>query len=424
MKYEYICKGNYTYLVFMMKNDSSNKYAENLLADLFKPAPFVTRDSLSDIFDGRLKELGISRASALNIMRMERLTLIGVLDGTQKRVEVGNLTKIAHFLKIPRQEVARLYFEEVDKQNGEEEHVTSDVIEFINANFDTAALKKAGFIKSITNYPEIAEKICSHFGLKTIFDYKKSIGIPAFSATISEPRNRETRDFWITNAEHVCLEINNPHSYDREGLIKYFPYIRWHSLNVELGLINVVKDLFKLGITVIYQETLSDLKLRGATFPVNGKPCIVLSNYRGLYATLWFSLLHELYHVIFDLDDLLLGQYHLSEEDNERLTVKEKEKEADEFAREYLLPKEKLKKIKAHLNDYDLVAKFAVDNHLHPSLIYTFNAYDQSKNRTAWALANKYNPGTIKLLDLFGDSWKNSQPISSFVKSKRQFLYV
>lgn len=408
-----------------MKNENSNSnFAETLLADLFKPAPYVNRDSLSDLFESRLKELGISRANALNIMKMERLTLIGILEGSQKRVEVGNLTKIAHFLKIPRQEVARLYFDEVDRHDGGDAHVMSDVVEFINANFDTAALKKAGFIKSITNYQDISDKICSHFGLKNIFEYKKSSGIPAFSATISEPKNRETREFWLTNAEHVCLEINNPNTYDREGLIKYFPYIRWHSLNVELGLVNVIKDLYKLGITVIYQETLSDLKLRGATFPVYGKPCIVLSNFRGLYATLWFSLVHELYHVIFDWDELLTGQYHLSEEDNERLTVKEKEGEADAFAREYLLPKEKLKKIKAHLNDHELVSKYGTENHLHPSFIYVFNAYDQNKNRSAWALANKHNPSTSKLLDVLGDSWKNSKPIASFVKTKKQFLYV
>src|SRR5258705_117269 len=96
-----------------------------------------------------------------------------------------------------------------------------------------------------------------------------------------------SRDFWLTTAKSLAAKIDNPYHYDRQNLVAFFPQIRWYSTNEEFGLANVIKELFKIGITVIFQPRLSTLHLRGATFSVNNKPVIVLTDYKGFYATLW-----------------------------------------------------------------------------------------------------------------------------------------
>src|SRR5690606_36942062 len=108
-------------------------------------------------------------------------------------------------------------------------------------------------------------------------------------------------EFWYAAALKSIDKTPNPYEYDREGLIEYFPTIRWHCLDVENGLLIVAQKLFKLGITlVIIPKFTQDLHIRGATFAHRGKPCIALTKYTRFYPTLWFTLIHELFHVLYD----------------------------------------------------------------------------------------------------------------------------
>lgn len=399
---------------------------DRLLKDLYKPPVFDNKDSLNELFERRIRELNISRTNALDILGIERLTLNGILGGTQKRVDSTNLKAIANFLQISIERVFKLYMEALEINYPEKAVISSDKIAFINENFDLAGLKKAKFLDSITDYVEIERRVINFFGLKDIFDYKKPPVDVAFSTGLVKPKNEYLRSFWIKAAEDAFSEINNPYEYDRQALIEYFPQIRWHSTSVEMGLLSIIRDLFKIGVTVFYQPSMPSLHLRGATFAVNEKPCVVLTNYVGFYPTLWFGLIHELYHVIFDWKEIKSNRYkyHLSDDETETLSVKERENQADNFAREYLLPKEKSYAIRQHLNNESYVNQFAKDNHVHPSFIYVFNAYDEgNKNRTAWARARKHNPNTDKLIEKLTNPWDVQQPVREFIKSIKYNLY-
>jgi len=409
----------------MNNRDEKDFDVDKVLSDLFKPAPFVSNETLLEVFDRRISELNISRTTALDILKIERVTLLGILEGKQRRADFSNFLKLSHFLKIKPDEVISLYLKELIKNFPEYNGNSQRNVEFIKDNFDLAVLKKSGFIDSITDFDAIEKKIVSHFGLSSIYDYKRPSRSVAFSSGVIAPKNELTRDFWLNNAEDAFKQLNNPYEYDRKLLIEYFPQIRWHSTNVELGLLNVIKDLYQRGITVIYLPSMSDLHLRGATIQYNGKPCIVLSNYRGFYPTLWFALIHELFHVIFDWDEIKLGNYHLSEEEPDKLTLLEKENEANNFAREYLFSTEKMKKVKPHLANDDFVYEFADQNHIHPSFIYVFNARDSKDNRTAWARARKHNPEIQfkELLTALENSWRESTPVAEYFKSNKYKLY-
>ncbi|KAA9341151.1 ImmA/IrrE family metallo-endopeptidase [Larkinella humicola] len=350
------------------------------------------KPTLQRLFDKKLMDVGLTPTAANKLMQMQSRTLKGILNGTQQLVDVRNLLKLASFLQIPLEEVIELFLKSLEK-NFPTVGVNSEEIRFIKENFNLAVLRKAGLINNISDFNHIKKRICARLGLKSIFEYRKPNIDIAFSSGLFKAENDLTRAFWISAAQATLSVIDNPFPYDREGLIKAFPKLRWFSMNIERGLIEVAKILFELGITVIYQAPMQTLQLRGATFNHSGKPCIVLTNYHGFYGTLWHALIHELYHVLFDWDEIKAHKYHLTDDSNEQLSVQEREKEANEFARTYLFSKEKMDVISPFLHDVDFVADYAADNHIEKSIIYVLHAFEtQATNRNAWPRAKRYSP--------------------------------
>jgi Zn-dependent peptidase ImmA (M78 family) len=156
-------------------------------------------------------------------------------------------------------------------------------------------------------------------------------------------------------------------------LIEYIPSIRWHTTDVRNGLYQVIRELYTYGVTVIYEPYLTTIYVRGATVPVNDKPCIILTNYSPYYASFWFALMHELSHVLFDWDEIKLNQPHFSGEIDK---FDKQEVEADEFAREYLFSKDKLKAISGQIGNETFIKRFANAYDIHPSIIYNFYCWD------------------------------------------------
>lgn len=407
-------------------NKKNNNFADDILNQVFESPSFVFKENLEEIFERRLTELEISKTNVLDILKIQYRTLNAILKGTQKSVDFTSLIKLANFLQITKEEVVHLYIESLEKNfpNEVESSLSPEKIQFIKSNFDLAVLKKAKFINSITDFRHIEEKIVSYFSLNEIYDYKRLPIDVAFSAGKVKPKNGLSRSFWIAAANNIFEGINNPYNYDRESLVEFFPQIRWFSTNVELGLKNVMKALFKIGITVIYLPSFSSLHLRGATFAVNDKPCIVLTNYKDFYATIWFALIHELFHVLFDLEEIRDNIYHLSDEKVDQLSIMEREEEANNFAREYLFSKEKTFKVRPYLYDYKYVEEFAKNNHVHSSFLHVFNAYDIGDiNRNAWAKARKHNPNFNDSIRSFDNSWDNPKPIFDLIKSINRTVY-
>lgn len=408
--------------------DSKDRELDKILrqSGIVRPSSFEDKINLKDLFERRLDELKISKTNACGIINIQSRALNGILEGTQKQIDFTNIIKIASFLQIQKEEVLKLYVESLEKHFPDKTspQILPEKIEFIKENFDLAALKRVGFINSITDFKQIEKKLIQHFGLQKIDDYRRPLIEVAFSEGKIKPKNELSRSFWIKTAKDIFTGIDNHFEYDRKSLIEFFPEIRWHSTNVELGLKSVMKSLFKLGITVIYLPSFPSLHLRGATFAVNGKPCIVLTDYKGFYPTLWFALIHELFHVLFDWDEIRSSKYHLSDEEIEQLSVREKEKEADNFAREYLFSKEKTLAAKKFIKDAHHVRAFARNNHVHPSFVYVFHAYDNGKkDNSAWARARRESSFVDDAINFIGNSWKSSQPITEYVKSIRMKVY-
>ncbi|RZK35149.1 MAG: hypothetical protein EOO61_12390 [Hymenobacter sp.] len=389
-----------------------------LLNGLMKP----DKQTLQTLFDKKLLELEMALTNACKIIDIQPRTLKGILSGTQKLVDITNLAKLANFLQLPKEQVVKLYLDTVE-EHFPTDTITPDRINFIKENFNLAVLRKSGLIDNITDFAHIEQRLTARLGLKSIFEYRKPNVDIAFSSGNFKAENDLTRAYWVNAAKVAFKEIDNPYPYSRDELIKLVPQLRWYTTNVDMGLVDVVKQLYKVGITVIFQQSLQTLQLRGATFSVNNKPCIALTNYVGFYSTVWFALIHELYHVLFDWEEIKINKYHLTDDSNEQLSVREREKEADDFARGYLFSQEKTEQVKRFINDAEYVAEFAAENHVHSSFPYVFAAFG-SNNRTAWALARAKSPDVNRAVELIDMTCHGAEMVEEKVQKVKLKVYA
>ncbi|WP_374950062.1 ImmA/IrrE family metallo-endopeptidase [Mucilaginibacter sp.] len=401
----------------MGKHDEINSLLENIFKEV----------GLRQLFERRLHELKTTQTAIERWLGVSHRTLDGLLDGTQKKVDYLVLTNVALFLNMTTEEVIEIHLKQLE-ENFELQNTTANKKKFIKESFDLIALRKAGVIKTLNDYVEIENSLKRSLNLNSIFDYKKRTFITAFWAgnvsTKNTAKNALTRDYWLTRARTILSKLDNHYHYDREELIKYFPQIKWHSTNVEFGLVHVVKVLYRLGVTVIFQSPLSSLHLRGATIVFNDKPCIILTDYKGFYPTLWHCLCHELYHVLFDMDEIKKTSYHVSEDIEESLTLNEQEAEADEFARRYLFAEEKMRIAEKYIRNDAYVKEVARENNVHPSIVHIYYAYDHGKtDRLAWVRARREMPKIEKAIYRLEFPLNEEHTIDEIVKNKKLEIY-
>jgi len=360
-----------------------NNDIDKLLADIFS---HEDSPSLRELFEQRIIELNITKSQAYDALEMDKKSIEPILNNEAKQVDTIKLLKIGEFLNLDVEKTIQLYLNQNTSEKTKELNKTRKA-KFIFENFDLNGLKKLGFINDIKNLSVIEERIVSFFGLKDIFEFKDEILTKvAFSKSKISP-NDKLRAFWIRTAYAQFETINNPNEFDRDRLKHLAGRIKPYSRNEKDGFFTVCKALYHAGVTVIFQRSIPYTQVRGATFVINNKPCIIITDLYKKYGTIWFALLHELFHALYHLEDIKTRSFHLSGEVDLWL---DNEIEADDFARKYFLSEERLKFIIPFISNHFVVQKYAKEWDIHPCLIYNFYCYD---NPSFWPGYNKYDPG-------------------------------
>lgn len=339
-------------------------------------SPTTTSDVESDdrfklLFKQRIEALGITQSRAEIILGIEKKTLNKILNNDAKRVDIITCLKLAQFLNLSIENFIGVYLKDLPpEQVGDLDRTRK--ANYIIQNFDLSQLFKIRFITSKSDYSAIEEKIINFFHLDNIFEYTDKVLTPAFSKT---KRNSSDlmREFWVKSAYAQFSTLNNENPFSRQELTELIPKIRPYTRNLDSGLLTVIRALYAVGVTVVFQPSLPNVQVRGATFVVNKKPCIVLTDLHKRYPTIWFALMHELHHVLYDLEEIEKRTYHLTGEIDLWLLQEDK---ADEFSREYLFGVERSNYIEPFINNPLIVKQYAEKNQVHPSIIYSFYMYD------------------------------------------------
>jgi Zn-dependent peptidase ImmA (M78 family) len=373
---------------------------------------------LSLLFEKKATEYGLSISQARDLLGIEYKSLTPLLKGTSKQPNLINVLKLADFLEI---DFNILLTSIVSQQTPENFAKLQDArnASFIAKNFDVERLQKEGFLPKKADSNLIIEKILTFFGFDSIAEYEefdKKICNVAFSRSKRSFVDKMRR-FSINAGFRLFEEIKNPYPYDSKELADLLPKIKPYCQDVENGLFTVCQALFSHGVTIIFQRHLPTTQYRGATFFINNKPCIIITDYMKNYATIWRVLMHELYHVLFDEEQIKKEGYHLTGE--VQLTLIDEEA-PENFASDFFVDDAEFKYIKPHIKSEVMVNAFAKKIKVHPALIYMkFQVHMATvENKNYWAAFKKNFPNyELAVNRLNPISWKQDNSITEISKS-------
>lgn len=401
---------------------------DKMLQELMTPAGDIRANSglgeyegksIRQLFDDRIKMLSLTQFQVETQLGIERKTMNSILDRTGKRVDVLNVLKICNFMAIPFDIFIRMYQKEMPTENvGDLEKAKK--ASFIMNHFDIPHLK-AGKVINSTKIEHVEARIVELFGLNNIYEYANIDVSAAFSRT-KKTSGDLMREFWVKSAYLHFQGLDNPNPYNRDLLVDLIPRIRPYTVNVEKGLITVARALYNVGVTLIFQPNLPTVQARGATMQIDGRPCIVITDFNKNYPTLWFALMHELHHVLYDLEDIDKVKYHISGDSDFSLI----EDKANEFAREYLFSHDKSVYIYPLINNETAVAQFAKSHQIHSSFPYNWFNFDMAErgDKYAWTrFKDKFPDVNIATKDFNSHLWVNQTQIKDSIKHLKDKVF-
>lgn len=380
---------------------------------------FEDSDSLKELYTKKLDESGLKNSNVANLLGIERKSLNPIIDGSSKQADLIKVLKIGEFIGLEVSELLSSFFNGRSKEEIAELEKARKA-SYLVQNFNLPKLKEVGFIDQLDNLEYIDHRICTFFGLNSIYEYEQKLNTVLYSRT-NNPYNNKMIDFWVKSAYGYFHKLDNPNEYNRELLKDIISKIRPYSRNEEKGLLIVAQALFNAGVTVIFQKHLSKTQIRGATLVVNKKPCIVITDLNKNYATLWFALVHELHHVLYDLETIEGTSYHLTGEPDLFLI----EEGANNFARELLFSRDKMNYIKPFIHNPMVVEKYANEVQIHPSIIYSFYQYDmKQQGKNYWKAFRRFFPDINKAVSKLNVRLWESESIESSIDSIKEVLFV
>lgn len=400
----------------MTKNNSINHYLAKSHEIEF---------SLRELYEEKLSQLGLSEHQAQKLLDIDKNSLNPLLDGTVKQPNMLTVVKVAGFLELDIDDVLASMIKNLPVESIKKLDKVNK-LSFITKNFDIERLYKVGFLENKTDTNYINEKILNFFGFNSIQEYEEydsDLNAVVFSRTKRKFSDR-IRNFAVKSAYRLFELIDNPNDYNREELKEVIPKIKPYCQDVDNGLYIVCRTLFNYGVTVVFQEHLTNSQYRGATFNCNDKPCIVLTDLNKMYPTIWFALLHELYHVLFDFDEISKVGFHLTNEPEIQFV---NENDANEFAQDFFFDATQYNFIKPHIHDEFLVKIQAKKWQIHPSFVFRgFQFYNSElEGGNYWGAFQKHFPPIKNAVSkLKPVTWKENKTIPEIANTLKDIFDI
>lgn len=226
---------------------------------------------------------------------------------------------------------------------------------------------------------DILEDITDFFGVESeeeIFESTQEYTM-VFRKNMSIEINKINLKAWLRRGELNFNKLKLPQYY-KTLLINWVENKEWKSKITDVDYFLSLPKLFeKFGVGLIYVEYLPKT-VYGAVVWINNIPLIQISDRDNDLATCWFTLFHEIGHVI------LQENTNVYDVEINKTTTSKNEKEANKFANNYLLNGDGLRKEVFYLKDkanYSITAKELSEKY---NIDEIFAAY--------WMRRSQYNP--------------------------------
>lgn len=218
----------------------------------------------------------------------------------------------------------------------EEEVLNSEQEIALAKKFPYLELKKQGLVKETRNALIKVRELRKFFGVSSLnnLDVVEKYN-PAFRLSSNYSVSKEAIVSWLRTGGLLSEKIEtNP--FSKNKLLNTIPQIRSLSLETTpyVFLSKLKNYLAECGIALIVIPHYPKTYVTGATFWESKNKAVVMMSLRGGWSDVfWFSLLHEIAHIILHGKRTVFIEGRTKNEEHEV-----QEKEADDFASSYLIP--------------------------------------------------------------------------------------
>lgn len=224
-------------------------------------------------------------------------------------------------------------------------------------------------IQSKTKTEDKIIQLCEFFRISSL----KQLIIPDLSANFrnssktQEEKNIVNNNAWLETAIRIGQQ-KDVAEYDASKLKEYLSEIRKMTTQLPEQFVPRLNQIFsECGVIFIMLPKMKNANINGVVKWISNNKALLAINDRYAYAdSFWFSLMHEIKHILQHKTSQVMISYENGiDELNEKL-----ESEADEFARDFLIPKKEYDKF-ISASDFSRIAicNFAEKISIHPGIV-------------------------------------------------------
>jgi HTH-type transcriptional regulator / antitoxin HigA len=221
-----------------------------------------------------------------------------------------------------------------------------------------------GYVEQTANTDKKVENLWKFFGVNSLtyvqntesVSYRKKSGIKVKDETIAA---------WLRCGELEFKKEILP-EYSESKLKESLQIIKLLSVkDAKVFSIEAVKILKEAGVLMVYIPHFPGSGVSGAVRWVNNNPLIQLSIYYPWADIYWFNLYHELGHLVLHSKKEKFIEF----DDKELSSVQNKEKEADKFASDQLIPEKEYNEFLKKPLTIDNIKYFAKALNINPGIV-------------------------------------------------------
>jgi len=235
-------------------------------------------------------------------------------------------------------------------------------------SFPYLEMSKLGLVKKTRNAIEKVKELQKFFGVSSLFNIENvNEYSPAFRLYKKDTISREAIAAWLRTG-HLIASKQRVDNFEKNTLKNNIKNIR--SLSLESNPNKMLGSLKQLladcGVALVVIPHYPKTYVTGATFWYGKNKPVIMMSMRGSWGDIfWFSLMHELAHIL--LHDKRIT---FIEGGNSNENYKSQEEEADNFSQETLIPKAPYDEF---VSNFDFsptsIALFAKSIDIHPGIV-------------------------------------------------------
>jgi HTH-type transcriptional regulator/antitoxin HigA len=253
------------------------------------------------------------------------------------------------------------------------------------SKFPYNELVKRGYVEQTSNRENRVENLWRFFGVNSLLFFFKNTEPIAYRKSSGLNIKSEHIAAWLRCGELEAKKITLP-EYSEAKIKELLPKIKSLSMKSPKEFSTELKNMLNsAGVGLVYVPHFPGTGVSGAVRWIGNNPLIQLSIYYPWADIFWFNLYHEIGHLI------LHGKKdRFIEFDNKELSnVQEKEKQADNFAGEELIPTGSYSEFMKNPLTKPGVIEFAKFLGIHPGIVAGRLCHDKKVN---WKSVSSLRP--------------------------------